>query len=86
MSEAMTAAERKLHEALLASGWPHPEVGAKDSLIDLGFDSLALALWVAELERHCQVRIPFAHLALDKWATIEKAARILEPVLKEDRR
>lgn len=82
MSYAYNGTQKKLYDALLASGWMHPDVEPADSLIDLGFDSLALALWVAELERECNVKIPFVHLTIDRWETIEKAARILDPILR----
>lgn len=78
----MTPTQKTLKEALLASGWMHPEVAPEDSLLDLGFDSLALALWVAEVERTCGVKVPFAHLTIDNFETIEKASKILDPILK----
>lgn len=81
-SASFTPLQKTLWDALLASGWMHPDIGAGDSLTDLGFDSLALALWVAELERACGVKIPFVHLTVDRWDSIDKAAAILEPILK----
>jgi acyl carrier protein len=78
----MTPTQKILKEALLGSGWMHPEVAPEDSLLDLGFDSLALALWVSEVERTCSVKIPFIHLTIDNFETIEKASLILEPILR----
>jgi acyl carrier protein len=82
----MNAIEKQVYQALMASGWPDSEVKTNESLVDLGLDSLALALWVSELERQCQLRIPFELLSLEQWETIEKAANLLEPVFKEQKR
>lgn len=82
MSGAWSPVEQKVRDALVASGWPHPDVSKGESLLDLGLDSLGLALWVAELERHAQVKIPFVHLTMDRFETVEKAAKILESILK----
>ena len=82
MTDAYEGIHKKIYDALRASGWMHPEVAPGDSLIDLGLDSLALALWVAELERALNVKIPFVYLTVDRWESIEKAASILEPILR----
>ena len=82
IGQGMNPTEKSLRVALVASGWPHGDVKVDDSLLDLGLDSLTLALWVAELERQHQVKIPFDHLTIDQWETLNKAVSILDPILK----
>ena len=72
-------------EALTASGWPSDELKADESLLDLGFDSLALALLVSEIERQCKIRVNVVDISIADWNSVSSIANKIEPYLKDSK-
>jgi acyl carrier protein len=78
MSEGLKA---RLRECLAKSGWDFDPPGEDESLRDLGLDSLALALWVVEIERELGVKLPPARINFEELATFAKVEALVRTAL-----
>lgn len=75
---------KRLGECLIRSGWEYGLPKSTDSLIDLGLDSLGLALWVVEIEREFKIRILPKQVKFVEFSNLDKVAEIVKVYMKVD--
>lgn len=81
MSDTM----KRVRECLVRSGWEFDLPGDQDSLVDLGLDSLGLALWVVEMEKEFGVRFPPTETRLQTLTSLSKVSEVINTLLKGGR-
>lgn len=81
LRESLQTSER-VRDCLVRSGWEFELPQDTESLVDLGFDSLGLALWVVEIEREFKIRISPKQVSFIEFSNLSRVTEIVEGYMK----